>query len=400
MHKKFLRAVIIAGLTVLCLARPAAASVLIDFGDPNAARLWSQFSALERGTADEPARILQLGDSHTGGDYFTQALRERLQQRFGNAGIGWLTPGYVKNQRSAQALMRMSGQWKTRVSHGELDNFPLGGVVSQAAHGASMEIAPKMPLNGLLRVSIWSRRPANSTVSGWTLTFPDGEVRDLPAPTGSDWQVSYVIGNALAANSLFLHPSGNPPELGGIAVDAISPGVTVDALGIVGATQKVINQWQPEAIREQLGWRQPDLLILAYGTNEAFDTKFDTEAYRAELHKTIRQLREAAPHAAILMVGAPNAGKKTGRGERRGCKYDLPPALHWVQTIQRQVAEDERLMYWDWAAAMGGVCAMQLFAETNPPLARPDLIHFTEEGYLQSGASLFNALMDLYKKNQ
>jgi len=399
MHKNFLRTVLVAGLTVLCLARHATASVLIDFGDPNASHLWNEFSALERGAGDESLRVLQLGDSHTGGDYFTQALREHLQQRFGSAGIGWLTPGYVKNQRSAQVLMRMSGQWKTRISHGEPDNFPLGGVVNQASPGASIEIVPKMPLNGLLRVSIWSRRPANATVGGWKLTFPDGEVRDLPAPNNGDWQVSYVMGNGVELNSLFLRPSGNPPELGGITVDTISPGVTVDTMGIVGATQKVITQWQPEALKEQLGWRQPDLLILSYGTNEAFDTKLDTEAYRAELHQTIRQLRAAAPHAVILLVGAPNAGKKTGYGERMGCKYDLPAALHSVQTIQRQVAEEERLMYWDWAAAMGGVCAIQQFTETNPPLARPDLIHFTEEGYARSGTSLFNALMDSYKKS-
>ena len=289
MQKQFLRTVLLAVLTVLCLARHAAASVLIDFGDPNTAHLLSQFATLEHGAGEEPMRILQLGDSHTGGDYFTQALREHLQQRFGDAGIGWLTPGYVKNQRSAQVLMRMGGQWKTRVSRSEPDNFPLGGVVNQGAPGASIEIVPKLPLNGLLRVSVWSRRPANAAVGGWKLTFPDGEVRDLPAPYGDDWQLSYVIGNGAAQNSLLLQASGNPPELGGIAVDTISPGVTVDALGIVGATQKVITQWQPGAMKEQLGWRQPDLLILSYGTNEAFDNRFDTEVYRAELHRTIRQ---------------------------------------------------------------------------------------------------------------
>ena len=76
MRKLFLRTVFIAGLTAFCLARPAAASILIDFGDPNTTHLLGQFSALERGAGDEPVRVLQLGDSHTGGDYFTQALRD------------------------------------------------------------------------------------------------------------------------------------------------------------------------------------------------------------------------------------------------------------------------------------------------------------------------------------
>jgi lysophospholipase L1-like esterase len=396
-HKQVFKVALVAVLW--CAAQFAAASVLIDYGDPNASRLWNDLSSLERGDGEHQVHVLQLGDSHTGGDYFTQALRERMQQRFGSGGIGWLTPGYVKNQRSAQVLMRMNGQWKTRVSHGEPDNFPLGGVVNQASPGASIEIVPKMPLNGLLRVSIWVRRPPGAHVGGWKLTFPDGESRELPPATSSEWQVSYVIGNGSDMNSLFLKPEGNPSELGGITVDAISPGVTVDALGIVGAVQNVITQWEPDALREQLGWRQPDLLILSYGTNEAFAPRLNPEIYRNELRKTIRQLRAAAPRAVILLVGAPNAGKKEGYGENMGCRYDLPLALRTVQAVQREVAEEERLMYWDWAAAMGGVCAMQQFTETVPPLARPDLIHFTEEGYARSGNSLFNALMDTYKRS-
>lgn len=395
-------AALAAALALLPAAHVTHAANLVNYGDANAAHLWGRLSALEHGYGEE-VRVLQLGDSHTGGDYFTQALREQMQQRFGSAGIGWLTPGYVKNQRSAQVLMRMSGQWKTRISHNEPDNFPLGGLVSQASAGAAIEIAPKIPLSGLLRVSIWTRRPAgagDAPSGGWTLTFPDGETRELPPAYDGDWHVSYVIGNASEMGSLFLRAGANPPELGGIAVDTLAHGVTVDAVGIVGAVQKVIETWQLDTVRQQLAWRRPDLIILSYGTNEAFDPRFDPEIYRAELRRTIRELREAAPEAALLMVGAPDAGKKTGPGDRVGCRYPLPPALRAVQEVQHQVAREERLLYWDWAAAMGGRCAMQQYADANPALGRPDLIHFTEEGYARSGLSLYQALMESYVRGR
>lgn len=388
---------IIAALAAALALSSLADAAVVNYGDPNAPHLWGQLSALEHGYG-ENVRVVQLGDSHTGGDYFTQALREQLQQRFGSGGIGWLTPGYIKNQRSAQALMRMSGQWNTRISHSEPGNFPLGGLVNQASAGAVIEIAPKVPLSGLLRVSIWTRRANDAPSGSWTLTFPDGEVRELPSAYDGDWHVNYVIGNAADVNSLFLRAGNNPPELGGIAVDTVAHGVTVDALGIVGAVQKVIVNWEPEAVREQLAWRRPDLIILSYGTNEAFDPRFDPEAYRTDLRRTIRELREAAPEAAILMVGAPDAGKRTGRGDRVGCTYDLPPALRAVQDVQHAVAREERLLYWDWAAAMGGRCSMQNYASINPPLGRPDLVHFTEEGYLRSGNSLFQGLMETYAR--
>ena len=35
-------------------------------------------------------RILQIGDSHTAGDFFTDTLRKRLQKTWGDGGIGWV----------------------------------------------------------------------------------------------------------------------------------------------------------------------------------------------------------------------------------------------------------------------------------------------------------------------
>src|SRR5580693_9169708 len=37
--------------------------------------------------------ILQIGDSHTAADYFTGELRQKLQARYGNGGVGYLDAG-------------------------------------------------------------------------------------------------------------------------------------------------------------------------------------------------------------------------------------------------------------------------------------------------------------------
>lgn len=375
-------------------------AVVNDYGDPNAARLWRQLAALERKESSEVVHIMQLGDSHTGGDYFTQAYREQMQKRFGNAGIGWLSPGYIKNQRSAQVLMRMSGNWKTRISRQNPENFPLGGFANQADPGSAIEIVPKQPLFGLQRVTIWTRRLNDESSGGWKLSFPDGEVRELNAPLSNNWQASYVMGSALDLNSFTLRAENNPPELGAIIIDTLSPGVTVDSLGIVGATQRVIARWQTEAVREQLQWRRPSLIVLAYGTNEAFDPNPDFDSYKLELQNTIRQLRAAAPEAAVLIIGAPNSAKKTGAGENVGCRYRLPAGLKTVQNIQQDIAISEHTLYWSWEAAMGGRCSMQRFVAANPPLGRPDYVHFTEEGYAQGGNAFYEALMARYHKNR
>ncbi|MBC3935435.1 SGNH/GDSL hydrolase family protein [Undibacterium rugosum] len=382
------------------LSQAAGLAQVVDYGDPHIHRVWRQMAALERGESKDVLRIMQFGDSHTGGDYFTHAFRDRMQQRFGNAGIGWITPGYVKNQRSAQVLMKMAGNWKTRIARANPENFPVGGVANLPDSGAYMEIQPKFPVNGPLRVSVWSRRSSDVTSGGWRIVMPDGEQRELAAPLSQDWQVSYVYGAGNEQNSFFLRADETPAELGGIVIDALAPGVTVDALGVVGAMQRVILRWQPEALRDQLRWRKPDLLILSYGTNEAFDVKPDFEAYYNDLQTSVRNLRAAAPQAAILLIGAPNSARKTGPGEQVGCRYKIPAALRNVQTIQKQIAIEEKLLYWDWEKAMGGACSIQRYAAANPPLAGQDLIHFTEDGYERSGADFYESFIQLYQRGR
>src|SRR5207302_11012269 len=40
-----------------------------------------------------PVTILQIGDSHTAADFFTGELRKRLQARYGDGGVGYVTAG-------------------------------------------------------------------------------------------------------------------------------------------------------------------------------------------------------------------------------------------------------------------------------------------------------------------
>ena len=101
----------------------------------------------------------------------------------------------------------------------------------------------------------------------------------------------------------------------------------------------------------------------------------------------------------MLIIGAPNSAKKTGAGENVGCRYRLPAGLKTVQNIQQDIAISEHTLYWSWEAAMGGRCSMQRFVATNPPLGRPDYVHFTE-GYAQGGNAFYEALMARYHKNR
>ena len=55
-------------------------------------------------------RILQLGDSHIAGDYITGTARERLQERFGDAGRGFV---HVEQKAPyGGRRLKRSGPWR------------------------------------------------------------------------------------------------------------------------------------------------------------------------------------------------------------------------------------------------------------------------------------------------
>ncbi len=371
---------------------------ILDYGDPKATALWQNFQQLKDGTRQEPLRIMQLGDSHTGGDYFSGQLRTHLQKDYGNAGIGWLTPGYITNQRSNQVLLRSKGNWK--LSDAKLNKhtgiFPLGGFINTSSGNSILEIkAKEVPASGQWRLGIWQQpRP-----TPWTLALPGGKLHKLSVQGSSTsaWRLSTQELPATKVDGLkLLAPAGG--QLGGVVLDRLVPGITLDALGNNGSVANVINRWNNSSLSEQLHWRNPQLIILAYGTNEAFGPDLVPETYESELRQIIQKLRAAAPEAAILLVGAPNSAKSRPPHINGGCRIPLPPSLVKVQNSQRRIARQEKTLYWDWAAMMGGNCSAQFWLKQQPPLMRPDLVHMSPEGYAASADALYIALQGQINK--
>src|SRR5690606_2432993 len=102
---------------------------------------------------------------------------------------------------------------------------------------------------------------------------------------------------------------------------------------------------------------QADLVILAYGTNEAFNDRLDPDAMARELATGIRQVRQALPHAAVLMIAAPDA-MVAASDPQLPCAERRPVMHAAVKRVQHEVAQQEKVLYWDWETAMGGQCPM------------------------------------------
>ncbi|MGB6241295.1 MAG: GDSL-type esterase/lipase family protein [Castellaniella sp.] len=366
---------------------------LQDFGDPNAARLADRYRLLAAAhrarTRAEPSilTVIQLGDSHTASDTLTADLRTRLQADLGDAGIGWITPMNVRGM-SHLRLKTQSRQWHLSSSRtDENPDFPLGGYIATPDKpGATIRVESRQADAApyLARVLIQTgAAPDALTVDSaggrQLLAAPSGPTH----PPGS-WQTVHVPVR-LPFTITARHTQA--VALGGIQlIRQRAQGALVSPIGSNGARQTIWDRWSPDWL-SQLADTQADLIILAYGTNEAFDETLNPEAMRNSLTQGIRSVRRALPQAAILLIGSPDA-MVVSSDPSLACAARRPTGHDVVKRIQLDVAQAERTLYWDWQQAMGRDDCPMLAWQQRDWVGR-DLVHFTLAGYQESARRLY-----------
>lgn len=357
-----------------------ASSLLATNDEPNLSRLTRKLNNARQ----HSVHIVQFGDSHTAADFFSGQLRSRLQERFGNGGIGFISPLSLPGQRYGNiALRSTSRDWTLKTSRrDDWPDFPLGGSVAQPnANNRTVALEPFAPIAGKSRVRLLYTTDRQNTLIG--ANSQERRVIALP-PTKGKWGFSYPINLTLPA-SLSLSSSAAGTRIGGWYIDGPNQGVILSTLGSNGASLSLLERWR-DGWQNQLRAIQPDMVILAYGTNEAFNDTLNLNDYRSQLQQHIRQIRRELPEAAIMLVGPGDSMK-----DRSGDSCGQTTMLDNVIRIQQEVARSEHAMYWDWRRHMGGQCSIKTWQARGD--ARPDFVHLTRPGYENSANQLYSDLM-------
>lgn len=365
--------------------------------------LFEALAATEAGMRDEPVRILQLGDSHTAGDRISGKLRVELQRRFGSGGRGGLPAGAPHDgYASYQVQMEARGWAVTRAplraaATGEARAFGPGSVRALAIPGSELTLRFEPGAEaGRIGVCGWPRGPGE----GLLIDVGDGE----PWPVdlnGSDDEgaACYRIDLPRPTSVVTFRGAGRGAVLDTVWTERLGKGVVVSSLGLTGATLADLAARDEMTMQTVVGFLPPSLIVLAYGTNEGFDPALDPAAYERLLRSQIERMRRAPPFdASILILGAPDALRS---GVAGGCSADglraPPPSLAVVRDVQRRVAADLGVAFWDWHGRMGGDCSSDRLALGTEPLMRGDRVHFTGAGGDWIGGTLAGDLMAAYE---
>ncbi|MFY7962778.1 MAG: GDSL-type esterase/lipase family protein [Elsteraceae bacterium] len=379
---------------------------------PNApaglAQLYDGLDRLRAGPTgqDEKLRVLLLGDSHVAGGIITQRLRDRFQADFGDAGRGPMVPGLpYAGRREADWKLTQSNDWSFENSlRSAASPFSLTGFIARSrGGGATMTVAAtgegfdevevsfvRRSGGGAFEIRVDDRTISRVETGG---SFPTADRVLLPTPPNSRRLELRVVDR-------------RPVELLSWGVEQKKRGVIVEGHGVSGATSWIMQKWDSGLLAEDLRRRDPALILLAFGTNEGFQTKFDPDKYAADYTQIIRLMQEAAPRAAIVLVGPPDAARRGGRAAASGaapgaapgagCGWATPANLFAARSAQQQLAATLNVAFWDWSALMSGPCGVHDWVTRAPPLARPDHVHLTHPGYVATADAMYQDLVAPY----
>jgi len=367
-------------------------------GPNRLAHLFESLAKLDDGHAHDDVHILQYGDSHTASDLGVAVLRRALQARFGDGGRGFVSVGkpwktYVQDGVRGGMTKEFEA---TKVKFHKDKTFTgidgcyglLGiGIASSKAGGrAWTDIAARSSHIEL----DYGKDPHGGSFDVFIDSARAGRVTTRATPAGTGW---FAFDVADAPHQVELRTVGDGDvRVFGMTLDRPEAGVVVDALGINGAQIFTPLRWNEAHFTEQLRHASPDLVVVAYGTNEALEPGLGDTEYERKLVDFLGRIARAAPTSSCLLLGPPDLARHTkGQDDWRSL-----PRVAEIIALQRRVAEAAGCGFYDQQEAMGGAGSIVAWASEPDSRAQRDRVHLTRLGYAQVATSFAGDLLRAY----
>jgi len=355
------------------------------------------FAALRRTEAKEPGavtRILHYGDSPTTADSITADVRRLFQQRFGDAGHGFLliAKPWAWYGHNGVALEAKGWHIEPASQSRAADGFHgLGGVSFRAEPGAFSRVT--LPDAAHTRATVhYLAQPGGGAFAVYA-----AETRVAEINTAAENKAPAFAELALpaGARTLELRASSGTVRVFGYRFDKDQPGVQYSSLGVNGAqVQMVVRYFELSQWTAELRHENPDLVVVNYGTNESIFPSYVEKQYPDELRTVLVRIRQALPKASLLVMSPMD------RGVLEGGDVVTPPTLAKLIAVQKQAAAETGCAFFNTFEAMGGPGTMGRWYHSQPRLVSADFMHPLPQGAAKVGALFEEALMKAYEASR
>ena len=328
----------------------------------------------EQGKAVGVVTVLHYGDSPTTADLITGDVRAQLQSRFGDAGRGYTLIAKPWAWYGHRGVEISDHGWKMRTGVGLMREgiYGLGGAAFEGQSGAWSKFRLTESQQSAVDVEYLAKS------GGGAFAVEADDRRIVEQTTASETQAVGWVHVELppGTKAVSIRPTTGTVTLFGADFRRGASGLLYDSLGLNGATTSVLARvLQPVLWKQELDHAAPALVIINYGSNESSFGAFVHKQYAGELRLAIQRIRAAVPGASILVMSPMDRGERSGLDEIRTMS-----TIPEIVAIQRQVAAETHVAFFDTYDAMGGDGTMARWYAASPRLCTADLLHPTPQG--------------------
>ena len=362
--------------------RPTPDDFLVD----DTGALDSFFNALAQLDASTMARsqhvsVLHYGDSPTTADLITGDVRALLQQRFGDAGHGYLLIAKPWAWYGHRGVDITDHGWTTSTAVGKMrpETYGIGGASFQGTTEAASHIILKDAAQSTMELS-YLAQPAGGTavISANSAAGSNQPLATINTAAESRQPAWRTVPLPQGTKAVDIKVSSGHVELFGETFEKQQPGILYNSLGLNGASTTVLSRgFNPDIWAAELRHDAPSLVLINYGTNESSFGAFVDTQYEGELRAAIARIRNALPNVSILVMSPMDRGERSGIDQ-----IDTMATIPRIVAIQKRVAADAHCAFFDTFNAMGGDGTMSRWYTGRPRLVAADLIHPTPQGAL------------------
>jgi lysophospholipase L1-like esterase len=167
----------------------------------------------------------------------------------------------------------------------------------------------------------------------------------------------------------------------------------VTADGVIGARLSSLRSGARRAhFLSVLSSQKPDLVVIAFGTNEVTDPGWTVDSYARLVASVIEAGRKASPSSSFLFIAPFDRSVKTRKG------WQPVARLAEMEEADRRGARLAHAAFWSSYEAQGRMGSMNKWVALR--LAQPDHVHMRPVGYRRLAADFARALASNYYSQQ
>ncbi|EAI3921418.1 hypothetical protein YZ53_07045 [Campylobacter upsaliensis] len=304
------------------------------------------------------------GDSHMAADFFPRVIRDYLL-RSNAVGFAYaLQPKYQQNLNLTYEFKNFS---LLNSKNDKQHNYPLGGIIARAdKKGAIIKLNTKLETKEF-KVGFLFKAPFSQNA------FSVKDAKDKSFILRSNAKDKWSYKEVISTFPLKITALQEKAELGGYFImDKNGRNIFLDTIAINGARSDLWKDWNLNVVKKELGVLKNDLIILAYGSNDALLKDFNAVEFKKNYKDFFKILRRENKNAIFILISPPTVTQK------RGKNYILSPNFHAVKKAIYELAKEEKTLLFDMHEFMQESGTKALWIEKK--LSLKD-VHLSVKGY-------------------